>query len=160
MLLPNFLEMNLPNTLQNRPSKDATGQERWKYSNEILLTLEVNLKSSLKRKELNAGTRAAPALERLCVQPQELSKEQKLNKRDEQIPKESIRDQGMGMGERRRELQMILHDTEGMIQTKNAVWKFTRTRKNCLLHVTSCMPRQRRQALFTWLMLTILIQEC
>lgn len=69
--------MNLPNTLQNRPSKDATGQERWKYGNEFLLTLEVNLKSSLKRKELNAGTRAAPALERLCVQPQGLSKEQK-----------------------------------------------------------------------------------
>lgn len=72
-----FLEMNLPNTLENRPSKDTTGQERWKCGNETLLTLEVNLKSCLKRKELKVGTQAAPALERLRVQPLGLSKEQK-----------------------------------------------------------------------------------
>lgn len=66
----------------------------------------------------------------------------------------------MGMGERSRELQMILHNTESMIQTKDAVWKFNRTRKNCLLHVTSCTPRRRRQAQFTLLTLAILIQAC
>lgn len=95
---PYFLEMNLPNTLQNRPSKDAIGQERWRYGNETLPTLEVNLKSSLKRKELNAGTWAAPALERLHVQPPGLSKEQKRTKQMNKSPSKVLGIKGWGWG--------------------------------------------------------------